>query len=207
MKGLTRRQKDVLDFIEMAIRSKGYPPSIREIAAHLELASAAGVHKHVKALVRKGYLSKENHLSRSLRPLAAAVGPSTAPADTVELPLVGYVAAGKPIEAIAQQEVLPVPATLLSTRRRHFVLRVRGDSMIEESILDGDYVIMEEREEARNGEVVVALINNQEATLKRFYRENGRVRLQPANAAMEPIIVRDRELRIQGVVVAVWRQY
>lgn len=210
MKELTKRQKEVLDIIEHAVRSKGYPPSMREITAQLNLASAAGIHKHIKALVRKGYLSKENYLSRSLRIVRdGGDGAAAAPADLVELPLVGYVAAGLPIEAIEQRnETLTVPVALLrGAGAKHFVLRVRGDSMVEESILDGDYVIVESRETARNGEVVVALVHGQEATLKRFYRENGHIRLQPANAAMAPILVPGQDVRVQGVVVGIWRRY
>jgi repressor LexA len=215
MKELTRRQKEVLDTIARFSHEKGYPPSMREITILMKLASAAGIHKHIKALQKKGFLAKEAFLSRSLRVLrgadplpAAGAGKGAAP-DLVELPLVGYVAAGLPIEAIEQRgETLAVPLSLLGRAgRRHFVLRVRGDSMVEESILDGDYVIVEERESAANGEVVVALLRGQEATLKRFYREDGEVRLQPANAAMAPLRVRGEELQLQGVVVGVWRRY
>lgn len=212
MKGLTTRQREVLERIEASIRERGFPPSVREIAAQMGLASAAGVHKHIKALVRKGYLSKADYLSRSLRPIRSGEAPRTAEvvplaAELAELPLAGYVAAGRPIEAVAQQETLPVPASLLRPGREYFVLRVRGDSMIEESILDGDYVVMERREDAADGEVVVALLNGAEATLKRLYRQNGSVRLQPANATMAPIVVDSGEVRVQGVVAAVWRRY
>jgi repressor LexA len=210
MKELTKRQREVLEIIERAVRSKGYPPSMREITSQLNLASAAGIHKHIKALVRKGFITKENYLSRSLRVVREGGAPAAAPAaETMELPLVGTIAAGLPIEAIEQrQETLAVPLALLGgSGTRHFVLRVRGDSMVEESILDGDYVIVEQRETAHNGEVVVALVHGQEATLKRFYRENGHVRLQPANATMAPIVVQGGDLRIQGVVVGIWRRF
>lgn len=208
MKDLTPRQREVLDIIERTVRSKGYPPSMREITAELHLASAAGIHKHIKALVRKGYLSKADYLSRSLRVVREGA-PADAGPELVELPLVGLVAAGQPIEAIEQrQETLTVPAALLgSASAAHFALRVRGDSMVEESILDGDYVIVESRATARNGEVVVALLHGQEATLKRFFREDGRVRLQPANATMAPIVVPGEAVQVQGVVVGIWRRY
>ena len=125
-----------------------------------------------------------------------------------ELPLAGYVAAGQPIEAVEQGgEYVTVPAALLSRPTGNYVLKVRGDSMIEECIADGDYVIMEPRESAENGEMVVALINGQEATLKRIYREAGRVRLQPSNAAMDPIFISDQDVRVQGIVVGIWRRY
>jgi repressor LexA len=211
MKDLTRRQQEVLEIIERSVRSKGYPPSMREITAQLHLASAAGIHKHIKALVKKGFLSKENYLSRSLRVVRGSGGEAapTAGGESVELPLAGIIAAGQPIEAIQQsQETLAVPVALLgASGTRHYVLRVRGDSMVGEGILDGDYVIVEARETAHNGEVVVALLHGQEATLKRFYREHGRVRLQPANAAMAPILVDGQDLRIQGVAVGVWRRF
>jgi repressor LexA len=210
MKELTKRQKEVLEIIDQTVRAKGYPPSMREITAQLHLTSAAGIHKHIKALVRKGYLAKENYLSRSLRVVhddaAADVGGLP---ELVQVPLVGIVAAGQPIEAIEQRhETLSLPAALLGAAgTRHFVLRVKGDSMVEEGILDGDYVIVESRETARNGEVVVALLHGHEATLKRFYQENGRVRLQPANAAMQPIVVSGGDVRVQGVVVGIWRRF
>ncbi len=124
------------------------------------------------------------------------------------MPLMGYVAAGRPIEALQQSgETLSVPGDLAGGKPGAYALQVRGDSMIEDGILDGDYVIMDPREEANNGEVVVALLNGQEATLKRFYQEQGHIRLQPANAALAPIIVTDQELRVQGVVVGIWRRY
>jgi repressor LexA len=210
MKELTKRQKEVLEIIEHTVRSKGYPPSMREITHELHLASAAGIHKHIKALVRKGFLSKENYLSRSLRIVRAEPGlHDGGPPDLVELPLVGVIAAGLPIEAIEQRhETLPLPASLLrSANGRHFVLRVSGNSMVDEGILDGDYVVVESRETARNGEVVVALLHGEEATLKRFFQEDGHVRLQPANVTMAPILVSGGDLRIQGVVVGIWRRF
>ena len=207
MKELTRRQGDVLDFIERYLDKKGYPPSVRDIAAQFGLVSAAGVHKHIKALVRKNYLAKDDYLSRSIRILRPRLKPGGGKT-TVELPLVGYVAAGQPIEAIQQnQDFLTVPLPVAGTGRDNYALLVRGESMIDDGILDGDYVIMDPRQEAHNGEMVVALINNQEATLKRFYRENGRVRLQPANSTVAPIFVDSGDFRIQGVVVGIWRRY
>lgn len=207
MKGLTRRQRDVLVFIEQYLKDKGYPPSVRDIAKQFGLVSAAGVHKHIKALVRKNYLSKDDHLSRSLRVLKPQTF-SAGRGAMVELPLAGYVAAGQPIEVIQQNdEFLTVPLSVAGAGESNYALCVRGESMKDDGILDGDYVIMEPRQEARNGEMVVALINNQEATLKRFYRENGRVRLQPANASVAPIFVDGGDLKIQGVVVGIWRRY
>ena len=210
MKELTRRQREVLQFIDEFVGSKGYPPSVRDIAKRFNLVSAAGVHKHIKALVKKNFLTKTDFLSRSLRvvnPVAAARGEAYRE-ETLELPLVGFVAAGKPIEAIEQSnETLAVPASLAGSGRGHYALQVRGESMIEDGILDGDFVVMEPRQNARNGEMVVALINSQEATLKRFYRENGQIRLQPANPAVAPIIITKDDVSIQGVVVGIWRRY
>lgn len=206
MKVLTRRQQEVLDYIASYHQERGYSPAVRDIAKHFHLVSAAGVHKHIKALVKKGVLAKEDYLSRSLRVLR----PKSAPAagDTVELPLMGYVAAGQPIEAVQQgQETIAVPSGLLTKTHGNYLLKVRGESMIEEFICDGDYVVMEPRETANNGETVVALINGQEATLKRFYREADHIRLQPANPSMAPILIRDEDVRVQGVVVGIWRRY
>lgn len=208
MKDLTRRQRGVLEFIEEFIQEKGFPPSVRDIAARFNLISAAGVHKHIKALVRKGYLTKDDFLSRSLRVVRSLRPPAGGGAEVVELPLAGYVAAGRPIEAIPQnQETLALPATQVGNPNGKYVLQVRGESMIDDGILDGDFVILESRKEAHDGETVVALINGQEATLKRFYREKDRVRLQPANPAVDPIIVQGQELQVQGVVVGLWRRY
>ena len=217
MKDLTRRQREVLEVIADSIRDKGYPPSMREITNHLKLSSAAGIHKHIKALVRKGYLSKEDYLSRSLRVTrpSEAVGQEAGanalsrPVQVLEVPLAGWVSAGKPIEGIEQAgETLSVPASLLGTGTGHyFALRVRGDSMVEDSILDGDYVLVEARQTARSGEVVVALLRGEEVTLKRFLPEGAKVRLQPANATMAPLIVPAEQVSVQGVVVGIWRVF
>jgi repressor LexA len=208
MRGLTQRQKEVLEFIGDYQRNRGFPPAVRDIAKHFHLVSAAGVHKHIKALVRKGFLAKENFLSRSLRVIGGDSATGPANSGSFELPLLGYVAAGRPIESIAQnQEFISVPRDLVPQGRNNYVLRVRGDSMIGDFICDGDYVVMESRETAHDGETVVALIRGQEATLKRFYRENGTVRLQPANPAVDPIVISGDDVQIQGVVVAIWRRF
>ena len=208
MRGLTHRQKEVLEYIGEFQRNRGFPPAVRDIAKHFQLVSAAGVHKHIKALVRKGFLAKDDFLSRSLRVLRGeppAESRGTAP---FELPLLGYVAAGRPIEAVAQnQEFISVPRDLVPSGSDNYVLRVRGDSMIGDFICDGDYVVMESRDTARDGETVVALIRGQEATLKRLYRENGTVRLQPANPTVDPIVVPGDDVQIQGVVVAILRRF
>ena len=208
MRGLTQRQKEVLEYIGEFQRNRGFPPSVRDIAKHFQLVSAAGVHKHIKALVRKGFLAKDDFLSRSLRVIGAESSTQSSGAPSIELPLLGYVAAGRPIEAVAQnQEFISVPRNLVTPGRNNYVLRVRGDSMIGDFICDGDYVVMESRNTARDGETVVALIRGQEATLKRLYQENGSVRLQPANPSMNPIIVPGEDIQIQGVVVAILRSF
>ena len=208
MKALTHRQKEVLDFIGEYTEANGFPPSVRDIARHFSLVSAAGVHKHIKSLVKKGYLSKHDFISRSLRVVRGDGSRPRPLGEMRELPLMGLVAAGQPIEAIEQnQETLAVPLSVAGRSANPFLLRIKGDSMTDDGILDGDYVIMEGRKEARNGETVVALVNGAEATLKRFFRENGRIRLQPANPNMSPLIYSAGDLQIQGIVVGVWRRF
>lgn len=200
---LTPKQKDVLDFIVAFINEKGYPPSFREIASGLDLASPSTVHVHIQALRERGYLraSANNAGSRELEPTDKAVrwGKSAI------LPLVGLITAGQPIEAIEERETFSVPVELAPDSANSYVLRVKGESMIEDGILDGDYVIVERNPSPKNGDVVVALLNNTHATLKRFYRERDRIRLQPANSTMKPIYCYDP--LIQGVVRAVIRNF
>ena len=198
---LTRRQREIYDFIREFVADSGYSPSLEEIGENFGLSSVATVHKHVQHLVEKGYLKKAWNRSRSVEPVeGAGTGLSV-------LPLVGIVAAGAPIEAIEDNETLEVPRAMVPRRAKSFVLRVQGESMIDEQIRDGDYVVVESRAEARNGETVVALIEGQEATLKKFYRKGSRVRLEPANARMKPIEVPARDVEIRGVVRALLRQY
>jgi len=198
---LTRRQREIYDFIRSFVADKGYSPSLEEIGAHFNLSSVATVHKHVQHLVDKRFLRKAWNRSRSVEPLEP---PSSG---MVSLPLLGVVAAGTPIEAIEIEESFDVPAELVPRRGRSYVLRVRGDSMIEEQIRDGDYVIVENRPDAQDGETVVALIRGEEATLKKLYRQGPTIRLQPANAQMEPLVVPARELEIRGVVRGLVRRY
>lgn len=199
--GLTKRQKEILDFIDWFMDRMGYAPSLEEIGAHFRLSSVATVHKHLVNLQEKGLIRRDPSRSRSIEliepePIVPAVS----------APLYGYVAAGQPIEAIANPETIALPPDLVG-RKRVYVLQVKGDSMIEEHIQDGDYVIVEERKHAEAGEMVVALLRGEEATLKRFYQEDGMVRLQSANPAMEPIRVPADEVKLQGVVVGVVRKY
>lgn len=196
---LTKRQKELLDFLSSHIRRRGYAPTLEEIADHLQLDSVATVHKHLSNLERKGAIRRKWNRSRAIE-----IVPKHASARAVELPLLGRVAAGEPIEAVTTADTIAIPEELVR-RNETYVLRVRGDSMIDEGILDGDYVVVEDRKTANNGETAVVVIDGA-ATVKKFYRERGRVRLQPANPNLDPIYVRDRALEVRGVVVAVMRK-
>jgi len=210
---LTKRQRQVYDFISQFVEDQGYSPSLEEIAAAFGLSSVATVHKHVKHLVDKGYLRKAWNRSRSVEPVPPATSPEEI--ESVHLPILGTVAAGQPIEAIepdsASAEMLAVPAAIFHGRRPsqkdHYVLRVRGDSMIEDQICDGDLVVIEGRQEARNGETVVALVEGTEATLKRFYRDGAQVKLVPANSSMAPMEFHAADVEIRGVVRGLIRQF
>jgi repressor LexA len=198
---LTRRQREIYDYVRSFVAERGYSPSLEEIGAAFGLSSVATVHKHVQHLVEKGLLRKAWNRSRSVEPVEEPAAPAAA------LPLLGVVAAGAPIEAIEERESFEVPAHLVPRGGAGFVLRVRGDSMIDEQIRDGDYVVVESRSEARNGETVVALLHGSDATLKRFYRKGSRVRLEPANARLRPIEVSARDVEIRGVVRGLVRRY
>lgn len=203
---LTRRQREIFDFISGFVEEQGYSPSLEEIAAAFDLSSVATVHKHVKHLVEKGYLRKAWNRSRSVEPV-----PETDASPGLHLPILGTVAAGRPIEAIepdaAIAEQVSVPAEMVDGRRENFVLRVRGDSMIEDQICDGDLVVIESRHEARNGETVVALVEGDEATLKRFYKSGPQVKLVPANSTMAPMEYHASQVEIRGVVRGLIRQF
>lgn len=224
---LSKRQKQLFDFINRFIETHDYAPSLEEIAHHFKLSAVSTVHYHVNQLVQKGLLTKRWNANRSIRimrdkpdtmlKLGGDYGSPpnnphqvvswTSPRINVVVPLLGVIAAGRPIEATEQNETIELPPSLIG-RKDTYVLRVQGDSMIEEHIRDGDYVVVEKRETADNGETVVALLNGSEATLKKFYREEkGQIRLQPANPAMAPIYCREEECVIQGVVVAILRKF
>jgi repressor LexA len=199
---LTRRQKEMLDFLNGYIQQNGYAPTIEETADHFGLRSLATVHKHLTNLQKKGLVKRDWNRSRALE-----LVPTTVKVHAVELPLLGRVAAGSPIEAITASETIFVPEDMVG-REETYVLQVKGDSMIEEQIRDGDYVIVENRRFARDGEMVIALLDGETVTLKKLFREGGgRVRLQPANAALQPIYVDQDRLRVQGVVIGVLRKY
>ena len=198
---LTKRQREILDYLQDFIQQHGYAPSLEEIGRRFGLSSLATVHKHLTNLQEKGFIKRAWNRSRSVEMI-----PTNSGGRAVELPLLGYVAAGTPIEAVATSETIAVPEDLVG-RRDTYVLRVRGNSMIDEQICDGDFVIVEDRKTAQNGETVVALVGGSDVTLKKLYRENGRVRLQPANPTIQPIVVEADQVQVQGVVVGVMRKY
>ncbi len=206
---LTRRQKELMDFVAGFIEKNGYSPSYEEIAQGLDLASLATVHKHIQALEAKQYLRRSYNHSRSLevgeRFWSEERARKPQPADP-GVPLMGRIAAGLPVEAISNPEMLHFSDFAKSDTT--YALSVRGDSMIEDHICSGDYVLVEKTDSVKSGEIVVALVDGTEATLKRYYPEaDGRVRLQPANSAMQPIYVKPEQLAIQGRVLAVMRKY
>jgi repressor LexA len=198
---LTKRQREILDYLNDFIARHGYAPSLEEIGRRFGLSSLATVHKHLTNLQEKGFIKRAWNRSRSVELVSAPVG-----GRAVELPLLGYVAAGAPIEAVVGNETIVVPEDLVG-KRDTYVLRVRGDSMIDEQIRDGDFVIVEDRHNADNGEMVIAMLHGEDVTLKKFYREYGHIRLQPANPAMQPILAHPDQVQIQGVVVGVMRRY
>lgn len=222
MQGLTDRQQQVLHYIRQSIHDRGYPPTLREIGAHMGIRSTNGVNDHLRALERKGYLTREDMKSRALRPRdlepderdAAPNGEAPAPAndqgsDVIELPILGRIAAGLPL--LAEEHVLDtvrIERNLVRGGREVFGLRVNGDSMIEAGILNGDYIFVKKQITAQRGEIVVALIGD-EATVKYFFPEKDYIAFKPANAKMAPILVRSTDFRptmLLGVVVGVYRK-
>ncbi len=199
---LTKKQRRVIDYIGSFQELNGYSPSYEEIAEGLGYRSKGTVHKHLKHLVEKGMITKQWNRSRSIEIVSE---PSEIKA--VNLPLLGLVAAGEPIVAIEDPiEEISVPGDMIGFGS-HYVLKVRGNSMIDEQIRDGDYVIVEERSNAESGETVVALVGGEEATIKKFYPENGKIRLQPANEKMLPIILPADSVQVRGVVIGILRKY
>jgi repressor LexA len=200
---LTRRQSEILEYLRSHIEEQGYAPSFEEIAEKFGFASLATVHEHLTNLERKGYIRRSYNESRSIE-----VMPPRGTARATEIPCLGKVAAGFPIESLMSDETIAVPDDLLPRRGSNFALKVSGQSMVDEHICDGDYVVVHGKPTAENGEMVIALVNGSEATVKKFYRETGGwIRLQPANAAMQPLRYQERDVLIQGVVVGVIRKY
>jgi repressor LexA len=207
---LTRRQQEIYDFLRAHLDDFPHPPTLDELCTALGLKSRGSLHKQLQALIEAGLVEPMHNLRRGIRlaedaaPVAAA--PAEAANDGAELPLYGRIAAGRPIEAIAGHETIQVPAAL-RTRNPCYVLEVSGDSMVDEGILDGDWVVIEHREQARNGEIVVALVDGEEATLKRFEHKHGQVVLYPANSTHAPMVFAPEQVQIQGVLVGQMRRY
>jgi len=202
MKYLTERQRDILQFIRDFQRQKGVAPTHREICDHFGFSSYGTVFKHLSLLEKKGLIRRDWNQKRGVEVVEKD---AETPPGVRELPLFGYIAAGRPIDVDVSDEMITVPERL-TTRGENYVLKVRGDSMIDDGILDGDYIIIAKRERADNGEMVVAAING-EVTLKRFYHEGERIRLQPANSMMSPIFAPSRDVAVQGVVVGLMRRF
>lgn len=200
---LTKRQREVLDFIHTFVQEHAYSPSFEEIGRGLGLSSLATVHKHITNLEQKGQLTRGYNQSRSID-IVRRARPRSAPTE-LKLPLMGRIAAGRPVEALENPETISLAD--ITRSKDVFVLEVRGDSMQDEHIVEGDYVVVEKTNTARDGEIVVALVNGTDATLKRIYKEGPQVRLQPANAAMKPIMVPAAAVQVQGRVVGVLRKY
>ena len=197
---VTRRQRQVLDFVQTYLRRHGYAPSLEEIGRHLGMASLATVHKHLTRLESRGVIRRRAHQSRSVEVLDRPES-----GGTTSVPLLGRVAAGRPIEPVETAESVALPEDLLG-KGETFALRVVGDSMIGDGILDGDVVVVESRPDAPNGATVVAVVRG-EATVKRFYRRRGRIHLIPANERVEPIVASDDDVQVRGVVIGLLRRY
>ena len=195
---LTKRQREIYEYLKDHIRSLGYAPSIAEIGKQFHLSSPATVHKHLIHLEEKGLIRKQQNLSRAIEVIPES-------GNTLSYNVLGEIAAGKPIEDLDQSEVIDLLPD--AGDKDVFILRVKGNSMIEDHIQNGDYVIVERRNVAENGETVVALIDNDRVTLKRFYREGDRIRLQPSHPNMKPIFVREGDFAVQGVVISVLRKF
>jgi repressor LexA len=200
---LYRRQKQILDFIGQYIQKNGYSPTLQQIADAIGVSSLATVHEHLNSMVKKGVIRKFEGAVRGIEVVNKKLGEII---KGIELPILGFIAAGAPIEPHTDPNATThVAPGMLSGKKRAFVLQVKGESMIEDGILDGDFVVIEEQNEAKNGDIVVALLENGLATLKRYFREATRIRLEPANSKMTPLFVTN--VRIQGRVVGVIRRF
>ncbi len=197
-----KRQQQILDFIRQYIQSTGSAPTLKVIAEAIGVSSLATVHEHLQSLEEKGLIIRKAGKTRSIELNIPLDFSQTG----IEVPILGFIAAGQPIEAYTDPSAnMAIPSSFVSGTKRTYVLQVRGESMIEDGIMDGDYVVIEQTESASNGEIVVALLDNGMATLKRYYKEETRIRLEPANAKMQPIFVKN--VRIQGKVVGLVRRY
>ena len=205
---LTKRQKEVLDYLVAFETKHGYAPSFEEIGKGLKLTSLATVHKHLSTLEKKGFIRRGYNQSRSIEvvQLPKPIREQVLDRHVVELPLAGRIAAGQPLEAVEEKETISLAD--FARGQNTFVLQVKGESMRDDHILDGDYIVVEQTQVANTGEIVVALVGEDEATVKRFYREaGGKIRLQPANSQMSPIVVPATDVKVQGRVVGVLRKY
>lgn len=197
------RQREILQFITQYIQKQGFSPTLKEIAEAIGVSSLATVHEHLETLEKKKVIRRFTGTVRGIEVLKKGMEEAL---EGIEVPLVGYIAAGEPLEAVEDPtQTINISPSLISGKRRAFVLQVKGDSMIEEGILDGDYVVIEQQDYAENGDIVVALLENGFATLKRFFKERNRIRLEPANAQMKPIYA--RKVKVQGKVKGVIRRY
>lgn len=205
MAKLTKRQQDILNFIKHEVRTKGYPPSVREIGKAVGLASSSTVHGHLSRLESKGYIRRDPTKPRAIEILEPEETANIPKQQSINVPLVGKVTAGSPITAVENiEEYIPLPESIASSGEQVFMLAVTGDSMIEAGILDGDYIIVRQQQTANNGDIVVAMTEDDEATVKRFFKEKDHIRLQPENSAMEPIILKN--VTILGKVIGVFRK-
>ena len=202
---LTRRQQEIYDYLREQLPRMPHPPTLDELCHALGLKSRGSLHKQIQALIDAGLIEPMNNLRRGIR-LTGTEGEAPEASEADELPMYGYIAAGRPIEAIANPDTIAVPPPL-RTANPCYVLQVRGDSMIEEGILDGDWVVIEQRDTARNGEIVVALVRGEEATLKRLEKKSDEVILHPANREMQAMHYRPSEVQIQGILVGQMRSY
>ena len=200
---LTRRQQEIFDYLHRHLDEFPHPPTLDELCDALGLKSRGSLHKQIQALIEAGLVEPMNNLRRGIRLVEDAIETAD---EGDALPLYGYIAAGRPIEAISNPEMIDVPNQLRTTKPC-YVLEVRGDSMIEEGILDGDWVVIEHRDQARNGDIVVALVDGEEATLKRLEQRRGEVVLHPANSALSAMHFRPEQIQIQGVLVGQMRRY
>lgn len=200
---LYKRQRQIVEFIAQYIQKYGYSPTLQDIADAIGVSSLATIHEHLEALVKKGVIRKYEGAVRGIELLDRKLGRLTS---GIELPIMGFIAAGKPIEPFTDPDAsFKVSPTMVSGKKRAYVLQVKGESMVDEGILDGDFVVIEEQEEVKDGDIVVALLENGLATLKRYFKETTRVRLEPANSSMSPIFAKN--VRIQGRVVGVIRRF
>ena len=196
---LTPRQKQILNYLTKYVNDNDYFPSYEEIKRHFKLSSVATIHEHIEALKSKGYLDRKRNQPRGIKLL------NKRSATMASIPLAGAIAAGEPIEAFEDVETIDIPKNMLSKSGKHFALKVKGSSMVEDGIMDGSTVIIKKQHDAENGDTIVALINGNEATLKKIYKEKKGYRLQPANSALKPIFVKN--LRIQGKVISIIRNF